>query len=344
METESQEVIADTSTENTAEQNAKEDLSLTGFTESLMQPEEETPENKAADEEAEQTGPDESEADTTEKTNEFPDLESLSDEQREELATFYNSRAIERYGELSRRAKDAEEKLATLQSAEKDPLKEESDPKTNPYSDLETLEDVKSRYRDVGQMIEVLEEAIEDADGLMPDDTLTVDGEDYTKKQVRKLLKDARKARESFLPQRARELQQADEMKAFRGKLEDEAKKMMPWIEAEEESEAKSLYNAWMQDPEVVALHKTSPKLSANAPLLLALAAEGLAARKAGKKETIQKGVTVPNPKPPQNLKTSAAVSDKEDVATSSKIGELTKRFEKGGGKKSDFEALLAAT
>ena len=96
----------------------------------------------------------------------------MSDDELKELSEKLGSRAVARYGELTAKRKAAEEKLKELQSqlSEQSPLNPSEEVNDNPYSNLETLDDLQGKAKEVNQVIEWAEDTLFNADGAGPDD------------------------------------------------------------------------------------------------------------------------------------------------------------------------------
>ena len=132
------------------------------------------------------------------------DMDNLSEGELKELADRLGSRAVARFGEMTARRKAAEERDAALevqlqnQKQSQIPSKEIKD---NPFSDLESIQDIQTKTEEIDSTIEWAEDILFESDSYAADDVVTeIDGKEVTKKEVRKALLNARKAQKTFLP------------------------------------------------------------------------------------------------------------------------------------------------
>jgi len=139
------------------------------------------------------------------------DIDNLSEAELKELSEKLGSRAVARFGEMTARRKAAEERAAQLeatlrnQQTQQTPTKEV---KNNPFSDLESIQDIETKIDEVDTTIEWAEDILFESDSYSADDVVTeVDGKELTKKDVRKALLNARKAQKTFLPDQLNKLQ-----------------------------------------------------------------------------------------------------------------------------------------
>ena len=165
------------------------------------------------------------------------DLDDMSDDELKELSEKLGSRAVARYGELTARRKAAEEKLKELQSqlSEQSPLNPSEEVNNNPYSNLETLDDLQSKAKEVNQVIEWAEDTLFNADGSGPNDYIAeVEGKSLTKSEVRASLLNARKARDKYLPAQLRTLQTVEQANQLETAFEQKAREELTWMGGED--------------------------------------------------------------------------------------------------------------
>ena len=107
-----------------------------------------------------------------------------------------------KFGQLKLAKLRLEEQLKQLQSelSKKNPL-ETSEVANNPYSNINDIQGLQNKAKEVNQVIEWAEDVLFNADGYGPEDIVTtVEGKDLTKADVRKSLLNARSASNN-LPQ-----------------------------------------------------------------------------------------------------------------------------------------------
>jgi hypothetical protein len=92
--------------------------------------------------------PTETEEETTDVLSQY-NLDEMSEDEIKELGQKLGSKAVARYGELTAKRKAAEEKLAqlqrTMQEGKSNPLDVKKPIENNPYSNLETIEDLQGK-------------------------------------------------------------------------------------------------------------------------------------------------------------------------------------------------------
>lgn len=296
----------------------------------------EVPEVEAAEHESEEAEPQEEEASVLSK-----DLDDLSEDELQELASKLGSRAVKRFGELTAKRKAAEERLAALEAKlnqkDENPLQRESEVKDNPYKDIDTIEALQGKAEETNQVIEWAEEILFNSDGYAADDIVTeVDGKELTKSDVRKAMLNARKTRDKYLPAQLKTIQtqhQAAQMKeAFQAKAIEE----LSWMQGED-NDTRKHYEAMVSDPRFEQLSKSlkslDPTIDAQLPYILAHAANSLYGKKEAPVKTSQR-IT-----PPSNAFSNASAPEKTAPKSAKAISEMSKRF-KETGDKNDFITL----
>ncbi len=270
-------------------------------------------------------------------------LDSLTDEEIDQLAKTLGSKAVARYGELTAKRKQAEEEAARLRAAlaAKEQEKPQHEPiANNPFASLKTSEELEAKAREVKQSIEVLEEIVENSDGLGAEDVVGTgpNGESYTKKQVKEKLRAARKARDEFLPDVAQRIQKREQARQMRSALEGEARKQIPWLE-DEKDERVAKYKAMVGDERLKRLEEVLPDVAAQMPFLLAHAANSMFGRR---EIAVDAGSVAPiKPKPPASPVGSSAASGRPDTQ-SKHLNELKARAA-ATGSTADWTALRTA-
>jgi hypothetical protein len=298
-----------------------------------------TEEVEGVEESDESTEDETPEAETDEQVLSQIDLDDMSEVELRELADKLGSRAVARFGELTAKRKAAEEKLqqmeARLSAEQHNPLKPKQEVTNNPFANVETLEDLQSKATDASNVIEWAEDIMFNADGYEADDVVTeVEGKEMTKADVRNALLQARKARDTFLPDRLKKIQETEQGKQVQAQLNAKAKAELPWITGED-NDTRREFQAMMSDPRVDTLmSKLDPDVKAQMPYLLAHAANSIYGRKEVKSVKSKVRLNPSNTSTP-----SAAGSEKPASRTSKSIKNLNNQF-KQSGDKSDFITL----
>lgn len=265
-------------------------------------------------------------------------LDDLSEEELSQLAKSLGSRAVARFGELTAKRRVAEEEAAQLRAALASKEKPAAEPiANNPYASLKTSAELDAKAREIKQSIDVLEEALDGADGLGAEDAVATgpNGEAYTKKQIRERLRMARKARDEYLPDVAQRIVKRERASAMRVALEADVRKTIPWME-DEKDERTMRYKAMIGDERLKRIEEVEPEVAAQLPSLLAHAVNSMFARKEIAIEPVKARIP---PSPPSNPTGGSAASSKPEATTSKQMKELRDRAA-NSGKTSDWTAL----
>jgi len=268
------------------------------------------------------------------------DLGEMSDVELRELSDKLGSRAVARFGELTAKRKQAEEQIAALQSElnkrnEQSPLEVKSVEK-NPYANLDTVDSLQVKAREVNDVIEWAEDKLDQADHLAHDDiVVTVEGKDMTKADVKAALKNARKAKDKFLPAQLQELQARENRSQLKKNFDEHARKELDWMTGED-NDTRKQYEAMLGDKRLTKLLEADPDIAPQLPYILAHAANSMYGRK-----TIPLVDAKPKISPPSSPATNNGSSEKPEARSSKAISDVAKRFSSSGSV-SDFAALRA--
>ena len=288
----------------------------------------------------------ETEEETTEESQESEDvlsqldLDDMSEEDLRELAEKLGSRAVARFGELTAKRKAAEEKLMQLESQLQDkpnPL-ETKKVENNPYGNLDTIEKLQQKAAEVDQVVEWAENLIFESDGYSADDVVTtIEGKDWTKKDVRQALLRARKAQKTFLPDQLNRVQAQEKGAQLKELFSQQARNDLDWLEGED-NDLRKQYEATVNDPrfqtmkEMVA--KEAPDVAAQLDYWFAHATNSIYGRK-----PVVETKKAPTLNPPKTGNPAAAQSEKGMGRTAKALKELETRFKETGSAR-DFAAL----
>lgn len=257
-------------------------------------------------------------------------MDDMSEDELRELAEKLGSRAVARFGELTAKRKQAEEELARLKSEmqNEDPLKAKKPIEDNPFNDLNSVEELQAKSTEMDNVIEWAEDLIFNSDGYGPEDVVTeVNGQELTKAQIRQTLRNARKTKDSYLPDRLRQLQEQAQSVQLKSAFAEQARKELTWL-GDEENEVNKKYQAMLQDPRLQKLESALPEVSAQIPYLIAHAANSLYARK-----------PVGSMSPPKSGIPSSSTSDRSTSKKAQSIKQVAQQF-RDSGNQSDFIRL----
>jgi hypothetical protein len=271
-------------------------------------------------------------------------LDDMSEDELAALGKTLRSKLPKRIGKLTKRAKEAEERIAQLEAklSEKqaeNPLETKAPVENNPFSDIDTLEGLREQSDNFARITEWAEELLDEHEGESYDDYITEqDGKQLTKRDVKNYLKKARNARETFLPARLAEIQQAEQGKHIRTALAEKAKGELPWYGDADESTNKE-YELVVNDPRIKLIRDRVPEVAPQLDYLLAHAVNSMA-QAMGKKAAPKKAsAKLTPPSNPSEAVTRSA--DRGDDRINKELKELTSRFEQTQSY-DDFIALRA--
>jgi len=212
------------------------------------------------------------------------DLDNLSESDLKDLSKELGSRAVARFGALTAKAKAAEEKAAKLeqQLSTRTRVKySDEDIQSNPYKDIKNPQELQAKAKELSDVIEWAEEVLFDSDDYTANDVVTsVEGKDYTKKDVRNALKNARKSKTKHLPMQFNAIRDEAQGVQMRQGYARRAIEELPWMK-DQNNDVSKKYNAMIRDPRLAKSFKSaSPDMRAQLPYLLAHAANSLYGRK----------------------------------------------------------------
>lgn len=261
------------------------------------------------------------------------DLDNLSEDQIRELSEKLGSRAVSRFGELTAKRKKAEERLVELENKlSENELKSSSKVENNPYSDLKSIDELKSKAEEVNNIIEWAEDVLFNSDGFSPEDGVTeVDGKSITKKQVRTTLQNARKTRDKFLPDQLKNIHKMENAVKIKETFAEQAQSELSWMKGED-NDTRRKYESMIKDPRFVEMEKSvDPEVASQLNYIIAHAANSLYARK-----TISEKSVTGRLNPPSNATSSAGTPEKTANKSAKALNEISQRF-KTSGSKNDF-------
>lgn len=258
------------------------------------------------------------------------DLDSLTEEQLEQLAEQMNSRGAGRIAQLIRERKELEAQIEQLSSKE-NPLEEEPSAESNPFTDIVSSDDLRKKYSEVAEMVEWANDLLDDNEDEHRDTVIhEEDGTQFTKGEIRKLLRSARKAKDQHLPARFEQLQQKEELVATRQQYRNIAEEEFDWM-ANEDNPVRQRFELVLNNPALQNLADEMPEL----PLVLAHAADSIARSEARQKGTPEREQPQANAsqrlRPPSNPSASTAAPAKGNSKPAQRLSALQSQFEKTG-------------
>ena len=268
------------------------------------------------------------------------DLDDMSEEDLRELSEKLGSRAVARFGELTAKRKAAEERLAQLESR----LREKPNPlqnnkvENNPFSNLDTIEKLQDKAKEVDSIVEWAEDILFESDNYAADDVVTeVEGKELTKADVRKSLLQARKAQKTFLPDQLNTLQVREQGAQMTEAFNQRAKEELSWLEGED-NDLRKQYEATIGDERFKklkeVLNKEAPEIAPQIDYWFAHATNSIYGRK-----PVVETKASPKLNPPRTGNPASAKSEKSQGRTAKALKELEARFKQTGNAR-DFAEL----
>lgn len=271
------------------------------------------------------------------------DIAELTDEEIAELAQKGKSGLLKRIAELTAKRKMAEEEAARLKQAIAQQQQQLPEPKVenNPYGNIEKLEDLQAKNEEVSGLIEFLEDAMFKSEDLSADDPAAqIDGRQLTKAEVRDALRNARRARDKFIPAQFKELQARAERSSLEQAFKAQAAKELSWLTGEDNDTRKN-FEAMVKDPRLQKLKERVPELAPQVDYLIAHAANSMYGRR-----SVEGGIagspSKPAINPPATPKPVAAAPERADARVERAMQDVKSRFTQTGST-SDWIALRSA-
>ena len=268
-------------------------------------------------------------------------LDEMSEEEISALAEKLGSRAVSRFGELTAKRKAAEEQLAAIQREQTQLKLKKPEVKNNPFSDIATLDALQEKANEVNEVISWAEDLLFESDSFHADDEVTqVEGKPMTKADVRQALLNARKSRDSYIPDQLKKLQTVQDALLMRHQLGSKAIEELEWLQDEKENEMKSQFINMMNDPRLKSLENSAPDLYSQLPYFLSHAVNSIYGRKVIKNSPVgnkAKGNVTLDPS--SSATPSSAASEKTERPITKAVKEHQSRFKKSG-RKDDFIKL----
>jgi len=273
------------------------------------------------------------------------DLDSLSEDELKQLSESLSSRAVDRFGQLTARAKAAEEKARELENSmnaqQEQVLSSTSEIENNPYQDLKSVQNIQEKAKEINDVIEWAEDVLFESADYGPDDEVTEsNGQSMTKLQVREALKQARKSRDKYLPDQFRKVKKVEDATKLRQEYGQKAIKEFKWL-GDKESEQTKQFVQLASQPALQKAYEQNPDLSWQLPYLLAHSVNSMFGKKGNPSAKTNAGEAF-KPSPPKSPSPALSKSDKSEDNSSKALKDLTKRF-KESGNKDDFQKLREA-
>ena len=271
------------------------------------------------------------------------DLDDMSEGDLRELSDRLGSRAVKRFGELTARRKQAEEKIQELERKLENKAKQPvsmSNIQDNPYKDLKTIKAVQGKSKEIKDVIGWAENVLFESDDYSAKDTVAeMDGKSVTKLEVRNILKNARKAQKRHIPQQMQNLRNKAQGQQMQKGLVERIREEIPWSK-DEGNDTNKRYKAMLEDKRLTnALKNADPTLKAQMPYLLAHAANSLF----GERKLVDPSVKPSKSLNPPKSVSNTAVKSEKPTSRRNKNIQTTQNSFRSTGAADDFIKLRTA-
>jgi hypothetical protein len=270
------------------------------------------------------------------------EIEDLTDEEIAELAQKGKSGLLKRIAELTAKRKLAEEKAAALESAIVQARQQLPDAKVedNPYESIATVEDLQKQKEEVDSFIESAEDILFKAEDFGANDVVYTaeDGKEWTKVQVREMLRNARRRQTKFIPAQYKELQLRAQRDGLEQQFKTLAKTELSWMDGDD-NDVRKRYEAMVNDPRLKEAKRLVPDIAPQIEYLVAHAANSIYGRRTLPMDGKSKGVTL---NPPSSPASTAAAPERPENRFDRQLKDIESRY-KQTGSANDFVALRAA-
>lgn len=332
--------------ENSGSETSSDSLTEAQLVEQLLGPpqqeqETETVEEVETEEEVEQTDQETEEVEQTETEAEATEddliaqLLSSDPERLKEIARLAGSKSLGRFGELTSKIKSLEAQSQSQQAAPK-PLPEALP--NNPFRGLDAAQ-LETKRKDLGKVAKTLDEILDDHEDYGPNDTITYDGKDFTKKELKSIRRVVTEQLSDFIPDQQAELQRSEQRAKEKEVYDAAILEQIPAL-SEEKSELKDLYNGIMADPRTSLIAERVPDLAPQLSFIMAHAANSIFQTMAKPPTKATAPGTKARPRVPASP--VGAVAPSSRVEPGVKVKEKADKFYQSG-RADDLVAMLTA-
>ena len=277
---------------------------------------------------------------TTEETSadvlSHVDLDNMSESELKEMGQKLGTKAVARFGELTARRKQAEERMQVMEQ-ELQQLKQSNTQtapkvKDNPLAKVKTVNELQKHQNAAQEVIEWAEDLLDKHEDSSATSVITnVNNKEMTKADVKKHLRHSRNVVNKYVPAQVASLQRRSSLVNQAASYKRKALEEFDWIKDEKNDTTKK-YSAMLNDKRLASLQRTNPELSTQMPYILAHAANSMYGRK-----TVD--ATKAPMTPPKPVGGNAATSERKPSNRTAMQKEVSQQF-KSSGNINDFIAL----
>lgn len=264
------------------------------------------------------------------------DLDNMSESELKEMGQKLGTKAVARFGELTARRKQAEERMQAMEQElhqlKQSTAKAAPQVKDNPLQKIKSMNELQKHQSAAQEVIEWAEDLLDQHEDEKSSSVIAhVNNKDMTKAEIKQQLRHSRNIVNKYVPAQVATLQRRAEIVNQSAAFQRRALEEFDWIR-DKSNPTSQKYNAMLKDKRIAALEKTNPEVSAQLPYILAHAANSMYGRKA-----IDAGKAPISP--PKSVGGSGAKAERKPSNLSASQKEVNQKF-RSSGDINDFIAL----
>ena len=212
------------------------------------------------------------------------DLDNMSESELKEMGQKLGTKAVARFGELTARRKQAEERMQAMErelhQLKQSNAKAAPKVKDNPLSKIKTMNELQKHKNAAQEVIEWAEDLL-DRNEDNPSTTViaNVNNQEMTKADVKQKLRHSRNVVNKYVPAQVATLQRRADLVNQSAAFQRKALEEFDWIK-DKKNPTSQRYTAMLKDKRIASLQRTNPEVSAQLPYILAHAANSMYGRK----------------------------------------------------------------
>lgn len=207
----------------------------------------------------------------------FKQLEGLDPEEIKALGRKLGNKAISRFGELTWKAKAAEEEALRIKAQQAQQQPDAGDePVTSRFLEgVETTDQLAAKVKELKTLGKDIERILDDHEDYGSEDPIQVGDQTFTKKRLKALRKEVTEALTEAVPSKQAQFAKEAELSALTEKSEANARAQVPELE-DQDSEVGKNFKALTESPVFQKIAKLVPEARPVLPMLAAHACKNL--------------------------------------------------------------------
>lgn len=259
-------------------------------------------------------------------------LEGLDPEEIKKLGKELGTKALSRFGELTWRAKAAEEEAQRIkaQQGQQQPAAD-SEPVTSRFLEgVETTDQLATKVKELKALGKDIERILDDHDDYGPNDPIEVGEQTFTKKRLKALRSEVTEALTEAVPSKQAQFAKEAEISALTEKSEANARAQVPELE-DENSEVAKNFKTLTESPVFKKIAQLVPDARPVLPMLAAHAVRSIYGKQAKASAKPATTGTTLKAKPPASPALVAAAPVKAGNGKKREAEKAAADFEKSG-------------